>query len=62
MPKWLRVFAEHQPVSLIVNAVRGLFLNQPDALTIWQAIAWCIGILVVFIPLSVWGYGRRIGR
>ena len=62
MPKWLRVFAEHQPVSLIVNAVRGLFLNQPNASTIWQAIAWCIGILVVFIPLSVWGYGRRIGR
>jgi ABC-2 type transport system permease protein/oleandomycin transport system permease protein len=62
MPGWLRVFAEHQPVSLIVNAVRGLFLNQPDASTIWQALAWCIGILVVFIPLSVWGYGRRIGR
>ena len=62
MPDWLRVFAEHQPVSLIVNAVRGLLLNQPDALTIWQALAWCLGILVVFIPLAVWAYGRRTAR
>ena len=62
MPNWLRAFAEHQPVSLIVNAVRGLLLNQPDASTIWQALAWCVGILVVFIPVAVWAYGRRTAR
>jgi ABC-2 type transport system permease protein len=62
MPDWLRTFAEHQHVSLIVNTVRGLLLNQPDAATIWQAAAWCVGILVVFIPLAVWTYGRRIAR
>jgi ABC-type uncharacterized transport system permease subunit len=62
MPSWLRAFAEHQPVSLIVNAVRGLLLNQPDAATILQAVAWCVGILVVFIPISVWAYGRRTAR
>ena len=62
MPGWLRAFAEHQPVSLIVNAVRGLLLNKPDVTTIWQALAWCIGILVVFMPLAVWAYGRRTAR
>lgn len=62
MPGWLRAFAEHQPVSLIVNAVRGLLLNQPDTTTIWQAVAWCVGILVVFIPVAVWAYGRRTAR
>src|SRR6266849_10426565 len=62
MPDWLRPFADHQPVSLIVNAVRGLLTNKPDAATIWQAIAWCVGILVVFIPIAVWAYGRRIGK
>jgi ABC transporter DrrB family efflux protein len=62
MPSWLRTFAEHQPVTLIVNAVRGLLLNQPVASTIWQALAWCAGILVVFIPLAVWAYGRRTAR
>ncbi len=62
MPPWLRVFAEHQPVTQIVNATRGLILNHPDATTIWIAIAWCVGILVVFIPLSVRAYGRRTAR
>jgi ABC transporter DrrB family efflux protein len=62
MPPWLKVFANHQPVSLIINAVRGLLLNQSDATTIWQALAWCVGILVIFIPLSVWAYGRRTAR
>lgn len=62
MPGWLRAFAEHQPVSLIVNAARGLLLNKPDASTILQALAWCVGILVVFIPLAVWEYGRRTAR
>lgn len=62
MPAWLRTFAEHQPVTIIVNAVRGLLLNQPDASTILQAIAWCVGILIVFIPLAVRAYGRRTAR
>lgn len=62
MPYGLRIFAEHQPVSLVVNAVRGLLLNQPDASTIWQAVAWCVGILVVFVPLAVWAYERRTAQ
>jgi ABC-type multidrug transport system permease subunit len=48
--------------SAFVNAVRGLLLNQPNTSTILQAIAWCAGILVVFIPLAVWAYGRRTAR
>jgi ABC transporter DrrB family efflux protein len=62
MPGWLRPFAEHQPVSLIINAVRGLVLNRPDATATWQAIAWCMGLLLVCIPLAVWTYGRRTAR
>lgn len=62
MPDWLRAFAEHQPVSLIINAERGLLLNQPDAANIWLALAWCAGLLVIFIPLAGWAYGRRIVR
>ncbi len=62
MPAWLGAFAEHQPLSVFITAVRGLVLNQPDAMAIWQAIAWCVGLLVVFIPLAVWAYGRRTAR
>jgi ABC transporter DrrB family efflux protein len=62
MPAWMRIFAEHQLVSIIITVVRGLLLNQPDATAIWQAIAWCVGLLVVIIPLAVWAYGRCTAR
>lgn len=62
MPGWLRAFAERQPVSLLVNAVRGLLLNKPDASTILQALAWCVGILIVFVPVAVWAYSRRTAK
>jgi ABC transporter DrrB family efflux protein len=61
-PDWLRAFSEHQPVTLMVNAVRELLLGQAATTDTVSAVAWCLGILIVFIPLSVWLYGRRVGR
>jgi ABC-2 type transport system permease protein len=47
MPGPVRAFAEHQPVTSIVNTIRALFTQQPVGTGIWTALAWCIGILVV---------------
>ena len=47
MPGPVRVFAENQPVTSIVNAIRDLFAQQPVGTDIWVALAWCVGILVV---------------
>lgn len=62
MPNWLQAFADHQPVTIIVNAVRLLAGGQQVGATGWQALAWCLGILIVFVPLSVWAYTRRTTR
>ena len=62
MPIWLQGFAQHQPVSVVINAVRGLTLGQNVASDVWQAIALCLAILVVFVPLAVWTYIRRTAR
>ncbi len=62
MPDWLRAFADHQPISVVMSAVRGLLLNQPDAAAIGQALAWCVGLLVIFIPLATLAYGHRTAR
>jgi ABC-2 type transport system permease protein/oleandomycin transport system permease protein len=62
MPTWLQGFAGHQPVTIFVDVARALLLGQSVGAEGWQAIAWCLGILVVFIPVSVWTYGRRVGR
>ncbi len=62
MPDWLRAFAENQPVSVVANAVRDLMRGtvNPDDITI--ALAWIIGIFVVFMPLAVWQYAKVASR
>ena len=62
MPGVLRTFAEHQPVTLVINAVRSFMLGQPVGSDGWLALIWCVGILLVFIPFSVWAYERRTAR
>jgi ABC transporter DrrB family efflux protein len=61
MPQWLQVFAEHQPFTIVVNAVRALFLDQPVGNLIWLTLAWMIGILAVMVPLATRRYRRRSG-
>ena len=58
MPGSLRAFAEHQPITQVVDAVRGFLLDQPVGSAGWLAFAWCAGILLVFVPLSVSLYRR----
>jgi ABC-type multidrug transport system permease subunit len=60
MPGWLQAFANHQPVSLTVNAVRALTLGGPTATSLWEALAWIVGILVVFATLAVRLYRRTV--
>jgi ABC-2 type transport system permease protein len=60
MPGPVRVFAEHQPVTAIVDAIRNLFTQQPVGADIWIALAWCVGILVVAYTLAMITYRRRI--
>jgi len=47
MPSVVRAFAENQPVTPIVDAIRNLLVNQPVGNNIWIALAWCIAIIVV---------------
>jgi len=60
MPGPVRAFAEHQPVTSIVNAIRDLFAQQPVDSDIWVALAWCVGILVVAYFFAMRVYRRKI--
>jgi ABC-2 type transport system permease protein len=60
MPGPVRVFAENQPVTSIVNAIRDLFTQQPVGAGIWIALAWCVGILVVAYLVAMVVYRRRV--
>ena len=60
MPGPVRWFAEHQPVTSIVNTIQDLFAQRPVDSDIWVALAWCVGILVVFYVLAMRAYRRKI--
>lgn len=58
MPSWLQVFAENQPVTRFVDALRVLVLGGPTTTPVLQAIMWLVIMLAIFIPLSVRLYRR----
>ena len=60
MPGPVRAFAEHQPVTSIVDTIRDLFSGQPVGDGIWIALAWCVGLLVLAYVIATRTYRRRI--
>ncbi len=52
MPTVLKAFAENQPITQVVDAVRALMLGTPVHNYAWLSIVWSIGILVVCVPLA----------
>ena len=60
MPGPVRAFAENQPVTSIVNAIRDLFTQQPVGTDIWIALAWCVGILLIGCAFAMSGQWRKI--
>jgi ABC-2 type transport system permease protein len=59
LPEWIQPFAENQPFSVVVNAVRDLTLGTTLYNDTVPAILWSMGILLVGFPLGIWLYNRR---
>jgi len=67
MPAWLRGFAEHQPVTSVIETIRGLLVGLgSDARPVTDlgttavlALAWCAGLTVVFLGGAAWAFARR---
>ena len=62
MPGALQWFAEWNPFSITVNAIRALFIGDPAGNTVWGAVAWSVGIALVFGVLAVTKYKRAVVR
>jgi ABC-2 type transport system permease protein/oleandomycin transport system permease protein len=61
MPTVLRDFAQVNPFTIVVDAMRALWIGQPAGNYVWGAVVWAIVILVVFSPLAVARYRRAAG-
>ena len=60
MPKALRLFAENQPTTSIVESIRALLNCEPLGNNIWIALAWCLGMLIVAWIFALRAYRLRI--
>ena len=61
MPSWLHGFANNQPVTPVIETLRGLLLDAPVGSSPWLALAWCGGILIASVALSSVLFRRRTG-
>ena len=62
MPGWLQAFAERNPFTITVDAMRALWLGAPAGDAVWGAFAWTVAVMVVFAALAVARYRRVSAR
>jgi ABC-2 type transport system permease protein len=62
MPEALRFFAENQPLTHVIEAIRGWLVGSPIGDSGWLGFAWCFGIIIVSIPVATWLFRRQALR
>ncbi|WP_309104879.1 ABC transporter permease [Microbacterium sp.] len=62
MPEWLQPVAANQPITPIVETIRGLLMDAPLDSEPWWAVGWCIAILAVAVAWGAWLFRRKAAR
>lgn len=60
LPAALRGFAEHQPITPVIETMRALLLGAPVGTSAWLAVAWCLGVIVASVPLTAALFRHRM--
>ncbi|MEV6932386.1 ABC transporter permease [Dactylosporangium sp. NPDC051485] len=61
LPGWMQGFVRNNPLTHLVEAMRGLFLGTPGYLPhVWWTLGWCAALVVVFMPLALAAYRRKV--
>ncbi len=58
MPKYLKIFAENQPFTHVIGAMRSWLVGTPMENHGWMSLIWCLGIIIVTMPISIWLFRR----
>ena len=58
MPGWLQAFAKNQPITDVIDTMRGMALGQPYATNLLKSVAWLAGTFIIFLPLAIRAYRR----
>jgi ABC-2 type transport system permease protein len=59
MPEVLRLFAENQPLTHVVDATRAWLVGTPIENSGWIAFSWCLGIIIIAMPVATWLFKRQ---
>jgi ABC-2 type transport system permease protein len=62
MPSWLQRVAENQPITPVIETIRGLLTGTPIGDQAWLAVGWCLLLLVAAITWGSWSFRRKAGR
>ena len=62
MPEWLQPVAANQPITPIVETIRGLLMDAPLQSEPWWAIGWCLVILLIAVAWGAWLFRRKAAR
>ena len=60
LPGWMQGFVKVNPLTHLVESVRGLFLGTPVGSHVWWTLGWCVGLVAVFMPLALFAYRRKV--
>jgi oleandomycin transport system permease protein len=60
LPGWMRGFVKVNPLTHLVEAMRGLFLGTPLGNHVWWTLGWCAALVAVFMPLALTAYRRKV--
>jgi ABC-2 type transport system permease protein len=59
MPAALRTFAENQPMTHAINAIRAWLVGTPLGDSAWLSIGWSIALIVISVPITTWLFKRH---
>ncbi|MBT0993820.1 ABC transporter permease [Cellulomonas sp. DKR-3] len=60
LPGWMQGFVDVNPLTHLVDSMRGLFLGTPIGTHVWWTLAWCVGLVAVFMPLALRAYRKKV--
>jgi len=60
LPGWMQGFVKVNPLTHLVDSMRALFMGQPVGMHVWWTLAWCVGLVAVFMPLAMRAYRKKV--
>lgn len=56
---WIKPFAQNQPITQVIESVRALMLGRPVDDSGWLAVAWCVGTIIVAMPIAAYLFRKK---